>query len=890
VSRAFHSRRCRIAGRSSLAVMVVLALALPHRAAAQEWGDPMRPYRVSLTVSAAGYERTEATAEFRINFTLVLDTLGVTTPFNAASLRLEEVDPQGAVLAMSVPFQFDQDSTYDPATHAEGTVILLMTGTTPAQGERYYDLYFDVTGSAYSPPTVTPLVQITDNISDEGLLTFRVQIPGSEFYYHKEGGGFSSWVDLSGQDWIGFHTTPGSGSAGLYRGIPNAVYPEGYFHPGNTSAVSEILWQGPLKATIRSRISSAWECLWEFYPRRARMTMTRVDHSYWFLYEGTPGGSLEPDTDFMVRSDGTQTPLSQSWSGDLPGEEWIYFSDPFSGPAGRSLFVVHEEGDGALDSYYPMEGNMTVFGFGRDGINTYLTGVPKHFTIGLVDGTSFSTVRPKILAAYKPLLVSAGPPEQRPLPAPALVAPAQGAQGVSDPSMFVWRSVEGATTYDLHIATDSLFGAGLVVNDSLLVDTLQSVSGLEQGRRQFWRVRARRQSLVGPFSQVSAFSTAISAPVQVSPPDGATGLPAEVTLRWSGVAAGALSWIQVDTDSLFTLPRVVDDPGRTDSSIVLTGLQTGVRYYWRVAAEKNSFTSPFSTPWSFATTMPGPVLISPAPGAEGQPTAVTFRWHAVAGASSYHLQLATDSTFATGLVKNDSTLADTTRIVVGLAEGTNYFWRVRATTTLGKTLFTPPREFTTGLALPSQVTLVSPAEGATVMPDSVRFSWLPALPSVSRYWFELSADAAFIFSQIDSTAADSLTIVYDLLPERQYWWRVRAGNTAGWGPFSAVRTFVTSVTGLRGEEGLPREFALEQNFPNPFNPETAIRFALPAPAQVRLGVYALTGELIEMLVDGHLEAGNHEVRFAASGVASGVYLCRMEVAGKRFVRKLVLLR
>jgi len=101
---------------------------------------------------------------------------------------------------------------------------------------------------------------------------------------------------------------------------------------------------------------------------------------------------------------------------------------------------------------------------------------------------------------------------------------------------------------------------------------------------------------------------------------------------------------------------------------------------------------------------------------------------------------------------------------------------------------------------------------------------------------------------------------------------------------------VTAVSDVGDEVGLPREFALEQNYPNPFNPETLIRYSVPASAHVRIGVYAVTGELVELLVDQAREAGRHEVWFDAREAASGVYLCRMEAAGRQFVRKLVLLR
>jgi len=889
VNRQFRHGCPHVARKSSLSAIVVLTVLVLVGSSAQDWNDPVRPYRVALTV-ASSVERVDATAEIELNFTSLLDSLGIAAPFDASSLRLTEVNAQGDIVAASVPFQFDPDSAYDPTSNAKGNVILQMTGTTRSSGERYYHLYFDLIGSAYSPPSFTPLVRIDDNITDEGLLTYRIQTPASVFFYHKEGGGLSSWVDGGGQDWIGFSTIPGSGSAGLYRGIPNAVYPEGYFHPGDTSSLSEILWQGPLKATLRSRAAGEWECVWEFYPQHARMTMTRVNHSYWLLYEGTPGGSLEPETDFMVRSDGTQKPLSESWTGDLPGEEWLYFSDPSSGPAGRSLFIALEEGDSVVDSYYPMEANMTVFGFGRNLDSGYLTDVPKRLTLGLVEGTSHASVAPRVLAAYKPIAISAGDPEERPLPAPDPVMPPPGVQGVSDPLTFAWRSVGGATGYEFEVATDSLFGVGLVVRDSLLVDTVRIVTGLEQGRLHFWRIRALRETLIGPFSQPWAFSTAIPPPVPVRPLDGEMGLPLDVVFRWSGVAPGAASWIQVDDDSLFAPPMVVDDSTLSDSSALLTGLQPGLHYHWRVASRKNFLNSTFSSRRRFSTAMPGPEPVDPAPDAQNQPTIVTFRWHPVQGAVVYHLQLAADSSFLGGIVKNDSTVIDTARTVIGLAEGRRYFWRVRGTTAIGKTLFSSALGFTTVLGLPAQVTPVSPPEGGAVMSDSVQFTWLASMPSVSRYWFELSADPAFMFSQIDSTGADTLKVVHGLLPGRGYWWRVRAGNATGWGPFSSARTFLVTVADVGKEEEPPQDFALEQNYPNPFNPETVLRLTLPVAAQVRLGVYALTGELIELLLDERRDGGRYEVRFDAGRLASGVYLCRMEVAGRSFVRKLVLVR
>jgi hypothetical protein len=73
----------------------------------------------------------------------------------------------------------------------------------------------------------------------------------------------------------------------------------------------------------------------------------------------------------------------------------------------------------------------------------------------------------------------------------------------------------------------------------------------------------------------------------------------------------------------------------------------------------------------------------------------------------------------------------------------------------------------------------------------------------------------------------------------------------------------------------PKTFSLEQNFPNPFNPTTTIYYELPTESRVSIVVYDLLGREVKRLVDETKEAGYHNQRFDASGIASGVYFYRM---------------
>ena len=78
--------------------------------------------------------------------------------------------------------------------------------------------------------------------------------------------------------------------------------------------------------------------------------------------------------------------------------------------------------------------------------------------------------------------------------------------------------------------------------------------------------------------------------------------------------------------------------------------------------------------------------------------------------------------------------------------------------------------------------------------------------------------------------------------------------------------------------------------PNPFNPATEIAFSLVAPAEARLTVFNLRGEVVARLVDGALPAGEHRVNFDGAALASGVYLAMMEAGGRRVTIKLLLTR
>jgi hypothetical protein len=89
---------------------------------------------------------------------------------------------------------------------------------------------------------------------------------------------------------------------------------------------------------------------------------------------------------------------------------------------------------------------------------------------------------------------------------------------------------------------------------------------------------------------------------------------------------------------------------------------------------------------------------------------------------------------------------------------------------------------------------------------------------------------------------------------------------------------------------IPTKYELYQNFPNPFNPSTTIKYSIPEDGFVKLAVYNMLGEEVAKLVSKVQKAGKYEVNFNASGLSSGVYVYRIESANFTSSKKLMLMK
>ncbi|MFZ1321735.1 MAG: T9SS type A sorting domain-containing protein [Ignavibacteria bacterium] len=137
-----------------------------------------------------------------------------------------------------------------------------------------------------------------------------------------------------------------------------------------------------------------------------------------------------------------------------------------------------------------------------------------------------------------------------------------------------------------------------------------------------------------------------------------------------------------------------------------------------------------------------------------------------------------------------------------------------------------------------------------------------------------------LFRYIDTVQTDVLTYQeVGLTPDNVYLYKVCSYNSFGLSDFtntvSARTNKSTNIINTFSE--IPEGFYISDNYPNPFNPETKIKFAIAENSEVFMEIYNISGKKLETLVNGELPAGTYEVIWNASEFASGVYFFRTRV-------------
>lgn len=178
---------------------------------------------------------------------------------------------------------------------------------------------------------------------------------------------------------------------------------------------------------------------------------------------------------------------------------------------------------------------------------------------------------------------------------------------------------------------------------------------------------------------------------------------------------------------------------------------------------------------------------------------------------------------------------------------------------------------------------------ANVQGNSVQLSWITAT-ELNNQGFDIerkSKNAAwekigFVPGNGNSTSNKNYSFNDGNLLTGKYSYRLKQIDYDGSYEYSnEVEANIVSV---------PVKFDLSQNFPNPFNPSTTIKFSIPQAANVTLKVYNMLGQEVRTLVNSFREAGEHSVKFEAKELNSGLYFYKIEAGSFNMVKKMTLLK
>ncbi len=453
---------------------------------------------------------------------------------------------------------------------------------------------------------------------------------------------------------------------------------------------------------------------------------------------------------------------------------------------------------------------------------------------------------------------------------PVLIAPAHNEfKSPLAPVRFAWSSKYYGAPFWLQVSGDSTFGTGLVLNDSTISDTSDTVSPGASGRL-YWRVRSKRSIHRTLWSEVSTFilDTAISVRRAVTAGWNLLslpGVPSDNFLRYlfPGAQGRAFKYVNgyQPVDSL--------TPGlgywtnfNSPESIHITCVPA-VRETI-VVSKRWNLIGPVSDPLPVgAVTVINSTMQSPFFGYDsGYFVADTLMpsrgyWVRVSDDGKLVLPAPSENTFA-GTQKISSSSLNKFNILsiedAGGNKRTLYFGSVSA-------LGVDPDQY----ALPP------------VPPPGILDARFDDNRMVEAGEVGKSKKVGLILS----SARFPATISWEMHEESSGSALRVGGETyglAGRGKAEVASQEAIIELILAGSRPVPREFQLSQNYPNPFNPVTTIRYQLPVRSTVSLRIVNVLGLVVETLIHDIQEAGYRETEWNASNVASGVYFYELRAA------------
>lgn len=528
------------------------------------------------------------------------------------------------------------------------------------------------------------------------------------------------------------------------------------------------------------------------------------------------------------------------------------------------------------------------------------------------------------------------------LTAPTLDTPSNGMVNVPGPPILSWQASPGALCYHVQVCTGSDFTGGFLVNDSTTVDTSRSVSGLTGGVQYYWRVRAISAFGAGPFSSTYSFTTLnYPATVQLSKTfsfgditdttnyrmislPGVTGFLVDSLFQNKG--SFGQDWVVYwdngsDNDYLqrddhqspvfqfqpgrafWTLSRDSITVDRSVGAVTLTAGSYAIPLHggwnlmgdpyerdisWNQITQTNSITQPI---YSFDGQYTQSSTLNPYSG---------YYFYNSTGLGALVIPYPGAAAPAKPSRKNDQGKDDFLSLAlqdngIRLSGASVYFSGSASIGMDNGDIFAPPGGFErAGIRILNQDLPTSYkylAIDSRPYSDSGQMISLRVINGTKRILQLVVAAGERLKNTSIALIDNRLRKVYNLQDNPVVEispYHLQSSYSLVIGP----EEFIAEKT----RDMKPGAYALCQNVPNPFNPSTIIRIAVPSRSMVKVGVYDLLGRQLTVLTDKSLAEGEYEFLWDARDVATGMYLCRMEAASlestARFVmtQKMLLVR
>jgi Arylsulfotransferase (ASST)/Bacterial Ig-like domain/Kre9/KNH-like N-terminal Ig-like domain/Secretion system C-terminal sorting domain len=275
---------------------------------------------------------------------------------------------------------------------------------------------------------------------------------------------------------------------------------------------------------------------------------------------------------------------------------------------------------------------------------------------------------------------------------------------------------------------------------------------------------------------------------------------------------------------------------------------------------------------------------------------VKLMWGTRGIVNSYQLQVSSDSLFNTTLVDKD-TITSTSFTLSSLVNNKKYFWRLRTNNPAGISSWSTPYSFSTASPF---ITVTYPNGNETLINDSTYIiRWQDNLSDTVNIELIKKGNTVNTIDSgiVSATNSYKWTVPSLLSPDSTYKIRITSKNNSSvFGISTNYFTISNKITGITNRNLIVKKYELYQNFPNPFNPSTSIKYSIASNSYIKIVIYNMIGQRIETLVNSFKEAGTYNINWDAGNLASGIYFYTINAIskdnGKNFysVKKMILLK